>query len=128
MKNTTVHQRLSSLIEALGLNAYQFAQALGVNSTQIYNCINGRNAPSFDLLSKIALTYPTANISWLLTGKGAILISGVEETKEGVDVMEKIKVLEEKIQALAAKQTSKITPEQALAVLQGAVQGTVKKK
>jgi len=121
MKTTTIHQRMSSLIEALGMNAFQFAQALGVTSTQIYNCVNGRNAPSFDLLSKIAITFPTVNLPWLLTGKGAILVSGPEEIKEGINVMEKIKILEDRINELTKQRTSKITPEEALSVLSGAI-------
>jgi hypothetical protein len=111
---------MSSLIEALGLNPFQFSQGLGVSSTQIYNCLNGRNAPSFDLLSKIAITYPTVNIVWLLTGKGMILINGNEEVKENVNMMERIKTLEEMVNKLSSNRP-KMSEQEALEVLSQAM-------
>jgi DNA-binding XRE family transcriptional regulator len=107
MTKTTVHQRIEQLAAGLGLNNFGLSKALGVSSTQIYNIINGRNAPSFDLLTKIVVSFPTVNIVWILTGEGAMFGASPEQIKESLSVMDKIKYLEQKIQALSENKAKK---------------------
>jgi DNA-binding XRE family transcriptional regulator len=103
MSKTTVNQRFAKMIEELGLNPNQFAKALGIATAQIYNINNGRNAPSFDLLSKIALKYPNVNMVWLLTGNGPIITTDAGTSNEGLGLVSKIKTLENKIAELDAQ-------------------------
>jgi transcriptional regulator with XRE-family HTH domain len=101
MAKSTVHQRFEALVKALGMTRNAFAVSLGVPATQVYNIINGRNAPSFDLLTKIATVYPTVSLTWLLLDQGPILI-GPGHAAQGTDsLLKKIKTLESKIEEIS---------------------------
>ena len=63
---TTINDRLSELIERLGLTPNGFATQIGVKTTVIYNIQKGRNKPSFDLLQKIADKF-NVSADWLLS-------------------------------------------------------------
>lgn len=68
-----INSRIDLLISQLGLNKNSFSNAIGVNPTVIHNIVKGRNAPSYDLLSKIILSFGNINPTWLLTGEGEML-------------------------------------------------------
>lgn len=68
----TINERIGTLIKALNLNNNSFSQRIGVNPTIIHNIVKGRNAPSFDILSKIKLSFDNINTDWLITGIGTI--------------------------------------------------------
>lgn len=77
-KNTEISERISKLIEALGIKPNAFALALGYNRSQtIYDIVNGKSAPSFDFFNKLAMSEYSEilNMNWVLTGRGEILLS-----------------------------------------------------
>ncbi|MEY1640148.1 S24 family peptidase [Tenuifilum osseticum] len=69
----TINNRIDLIIKQFGLNKNSFSTKIGVNPTVIHNIIKGRNAPSFELLNKIVLTFDNINPEWLLTGEGPML-------------------------------------------------------
>lgn len=74
------------IISTLKMNNNSFSQSIGVNATVIHNIIKGRNAPSYDILNKIALSFDNINMNWLISGKGQMIkeieINKVEEPSE----------------------------------------------
>ena len=73
---TSVHERLNLLINHFAKgNKAAFAKEIGTLPSVIASIIGGRmSKPSFELLEKIVLRYPEVNSSWLLTGRGMMLI------------------------------------------------------
>jgi len=58
------------IISKLGLSPLAFSRLLGYSrADKIYNILNQKNKPSFDILADITRTFETVNIEWLLTGK-----------------------------------------------------------
>ena len=81
-KNTEISERISKLIEALGIKPNAFALALGYNRSQtIYDIVNGKSAPSFDFFNKLAMSEysEVLNIDWVLTGRGNIFATKTPE-------------------------------------------------
>ena len=75
-KNTEISDRISALIEALGINPNAFAVALGYRRSQtIYDILNGKCAPSFDFFNKLANSEFAGRIDlgWVITGRGDLL-------------------------------------------------------
>lgn len=73
-ENTEISDRISMLIEMLGVNSHAFARALGYRRAQtIYDIVNGKSAPSFDFFNKLANSEYADRIDlhWLLTGRGS---------------------------------------------------------
>lgn len=101
MKTTTIHQRFELMIKGLGVSKNAFAKSLGVASTQIYNIVNRRNAPSFDLMAKIITVYPAVNVAWLLVGNGPMLNGNPQTQEDGKDLLGKIKTIEEQLAKLS---------------------------
>ncbi len=62
---TTINERVSILIEKLGLTANSFAQELGLNPNVIYNTLKGKSKPAFDVINKIVETY-NVNPEWFI--------------------------------------------------------------
>lgn len=106
---TTINERFTQMIAALGFTRNAFARKIGVASAQVYNIIGsrnapgGRNAPSFDMLSKIAITFPGVNMKWLITGEGQVLLPEAGQNDGGIDMMGKIKILEDKINEISSR-------------------------
>ena len=67
-----LEKRLIVLIQQLGLNNAQFADAINVQRSSISHILSGRNKPSFDFLRKIFIKYPEINADWLIMGRGNI--------------------------------------------------------
>lgn len=81
-ENTEISERISKLIEALGIKPNAFALALGYNRSQtIYDIVKGKSAPSFDFFNKLAMSEYSEilNMDWVLTGRGEILLSKTPE-------------------------------------------------
>lgn len=60
-----INEKFKDLIEALGLTPNSFASKLNMRSTVIYNILNSRNKPSYDLIKNIITTF-NVNPQWLL--------------------------------------------------------------
>lgn len=66
----TPGERVRRVREGLRLSMLRFALRLGVSRTHVVNVEAGREAPSFQLLSKIADQFPDVNLRYLLAGWG----------------------------------------------------------
>jgi hypothetical protein len=75
-KNTTVGQRFSQLIQALGMSKNAFALSLDKTATVIQHIVEERNKPGFDLLCKVFEVYPNVSKDWLLQGDGSMFPTG----------------------------------------------------
>jgi hypothetical protein len=71
----TINDRIGELITALKKNHKTFAESIGKSPTVIYNTVNGRNKPSFDVLESICEVYPQVNTTWLLKGEGEMMVT-----------------------------------------------------
>lgn len=74
-KISEISERITKLIDALGVNPNSFALALGYNRSQtIYDILNGKSAPSYTFFNKLANSEYSEiiNMDWLLTGRGEI--------------------------------------------------------
>ncbi len=88
-----VQDRIEHLIKSLGKNNNRFANDLGVDNTVISYIVKGskynggkRNKPSFDLLTKMADTYPHVCLEWLILGTGPMFRDGTSIPLEGLEV------------------------------------------
>jgi len=68
----TIGERFRQIIEKLEMNPNSFATALNMRSTAIYNIINGKNKPSYDLMEDIVEKFKVSS-AWLLTGTGEMM-------------------------------------------------------
>lgn len=83
-KNTEISERISKLLDFLGVNANEFAKKLGYDRSQtVYDVLNGKSAPSFDFFNRLLISEYSVkiNVRWLLTGKGDIK-PGNQDTSE----------------------------------------------
>lgn len=74
-KNTGISERVSQLIDFLGINANEFAKKLGYKRSQtIYDILTGKSAPSFDFFYRLLNTEYSEflNLEWLIAEKGSI--------------------------------------------------------
>lgn len=74
-KNTNISERITELIEYLGLTRNSFAVKLGYGRSQtVYDISIGKVAPSYDFFYRLVNTDISERISieWLITGKGSI--------------------------------------------------------
>lgn len=68
-----INDRISALIDNLGVTPNRFSESISVNPTVIHNIIKGRRSkPSFEVLQKIISTYDEVNAEWLLRGSGKL--------------------------------------------------------
>ena len=63
-------ERIDVIIQELKLSARQFAEQIHVQPGTISNMMSGRNEPSYTVIKKILLRYPTLNPEWLISGNG----------------------------------------------------------
>jgi hypothetical protein len=75
--SSSVGQRFSQLIQALGMSKNAFAISLDKTATVIQHLVDERNKPGFDLMNKVVDVYPNVSIEWLLRGKGPMLLNEV---------------------------------------------------
>ncbi|HET9504479.1 MAG TPA: hypothetical protein VFO93_13140 [Hymenobacter sp.] len=73
--SSSVGQRFSQLIQALGMSKNAFAVSLDKTATVIQHLVDERNKPGFDLMNKVVDVYPNVSIEWLLRGKGPMMLA-----------------------------------------------------
>lgn len=56
-----------------GLTSTQFADTVDVPRAVISHIIGGRNKPSLEVVTKIALAFPEISLNWILLGEGDML-------------------------------------------------------
>jgi hypothetical protein len=79
-----VHDRIIQMVEHFGKgNKSAFGRVANIQSGVLAGIIGGRkNKPSFEVLQKILTGYPTVNPTWLLFGRGEMLINDKVPTYE----------------------------------------------
>lgn len=78
--SSSVGQRFSQLIQALGMSKNAFAISLDKTATVIQHLVDERNKPGFDLMNKVVDVYPNVSIEWLLRGKGPMMLASAPGT------------------------------------------------
>ncbi len=63
-------ERIGQIMQYKGLNASQFAEAIGIQRAALSHIMSGRNNPSLDVVSKILDVFKEINPDWILFGKG----------------------------------------------------------
>ena len=72
--------QLIKLLSQYGLSATRFADEIGVQRSSISHILSGRNKPSYDFIMRIVDKYPEIDVSWLLTGKGNMIVKKSNDT------------------------------------------------
>lgn len=88
--------RLSQIIKIKQLSASQFADEIGVQRSSVSHVLSGRNKPSLDFITKVALRFPDINTEWLLTGRGQMLFQTEESEDFGDTNVKTADIIEEK--------------------------------
>lgn len=71
---TQIGKRFEELMRSEGLNNNTFSIKIGVTQPAISKIISGDSKPSFAVLEKTMEMFPNVNPSWLLLGKGKMLL------------------------------------------------------
>ena len=73
----SINERLTLIINQLGLNKNSFSNKIGLSSNSVIeNIVSGRKSkPSFDVLQKTLSTFESINARWLITGRGEMFNS-----------------------------------------------------
>ncbi len=61
-------ERLNKIIIESGDEKKVFAEKCGKSESQLYNYLNGSQAPGFYFFKKIKSNYPKVNLEWLIVG------------------------------------------------------------
>jgi transcriptional regulator with XRE-family HTH domain len=77
-----MRERVLKIIESEGITAAEFADAIGVQRSNVSHVLNGRNNPGFSFIQKILEAYPKVNSRWLLTGSGNIYEDSTQKIKQ----------------------------------------------
>lgn len=67
-----MRERIQKIIESEGITAAEFADAIGVQRSNVSHVLNGRSNPGFLFIQKILEVYPRVNSRWLITGSGNV--------------------------------------------------------
>lgn len=70
LPNRNMKNRILSFLSAENITQSQFADTLGVARASVSHILAGRNKPSYEFIESLALSYPSINLEWLITGKG----------------------------------------------------------
>jgi len=76
-----MNTRLQQFLTAENISQSQFAESISVAPASISHILAGRNKPGFDFISNMAKRYPSLNIEWLITGKGKMYKSDLENSQ-----------------------------------------------
>ena len=76
---TKMNTRIKEIMDHRGLTPSEFADAIGVQRSNVTHILHGRNKPGFQFIAKILETFPEINAKWLITGEGNQLEEGRQE-------------------------------------------------
>ncbi len=81
-----IGERISLLINELGLNKNSFSKQIGLkNNSTITNIINNpKRSPSYHVIFKILSKYPQLNVRWLIAGQGQ-MFSIAEDSYQNIN-------------------------------------------
>lgn len=60
--------RLMEVMKAKGMNASQFADAIGIQRSGMSHILSGRNKPSLEFVLKVLSRFPDVDTDWLIRG------------------------------------------------------------
>lgn len=69
-----MNDRIKRFMDYKGLSPSEFADAIGVQRSNITHVLHGRNKPGFQFISKMLETFSEINAKWLITGEGQMLM------------------------------------------------------
>ena len=72
-------ERIKLVMEYKQLTPAQFAEAIGINRSNLTHIFSGRNLPSLELVRKILTTFPDISTEWLIMNVGNMLSSANED-------------------------------------------------
>ncbi len=67
-----IQDRIFLLVKTKNLTSAEFADAIGVQPSNISHIMSGRNRPSLDLVMKVLKKYPEIRSEWLINGVGSM--------------------------------------------------------
>jgi len=67
-----IQDRIFLIVKTKDLTSAEFAEAIGVQPSNISHIMSGRNKPSLDLVMKILKRFPELRSDWLLNGQGSM--------------------------------------------------------
>jgi transcriptional regulator with XRE-family HTH domain len=76
--------RIKEIIVKEGLTSGSFADAIGVQRSNMSHILNGRNNPSLDFVIKTLQRFPKVNTEWLLLGTGSMYQNSQSSTIQPV--------------------------------------------
>lgn len=109
--------RLQYIVNNEGLSNNKFAAEIGISPAAVTHIISGRNNPSLDIISKIAMRYPQYRLRWLILGELPILNQAERETAPSINLVEEDS--QRSVQALSVRNAvTNSTPENSTALEQ----------
>ncbi len=81
-RNFDINIRILQLVDYFSLSRNKFAAEIGISSSRMSNIATKRNRPDSEMLSRIAETFTNINMTWVLTGKGEMLIDSSAHLNE----------------------------------------------
>lgn len=78
----TINERIRLLYKNENLTLKMFGTKLGVAQGTLNNMFSRHTSPSFDIIYKIAKTFPHYSLVWLITGCGNMLVDTTPVNKE----------------------------------------------
>jgi plasmid maintenance system antidote protein VapI len=66
--------QLIKIMTHFNITASRFADEIGVQRSSISHILSGRNKPSYDFILRVIEKYPSLDPSWILTGKGNMIL------------------------------------------------------
>lgn len=97
---STVNERINTIIEKSGLTLTAFARKIGIAQTSLRDCVKNDAEPKYSTLNKIIIAEPSFSAKWLLTGIGDMFENvdvNKEDSDEAVSLKNKIMILEDKL-------------------------------
>jgi transcriptional regulator with XRE-family HTH domain len=64
-----IQDRIKLVLKMHNLTPSIFADAIGVQRSNVSHVLSGRNKPGLDFLEKVLVEYPRVNALWLITGE-----------------------------------------------------------
>ena len=75
MKKVKDGERLSTVLDMIGVTVTDFSKNIGYASTKsVYDIINGQTALKSAICYRIAKAYPEVNVNFLLRGDGPVIL------------------------------------------------------
>lgn len=73
---------IEEILKVYNINASELAEKIGVQRSGISHILSGRNKPSIDFLIKIKEQFPDIQWEYLMTGKGSMFVTNVNNSKK----------------------------------------------